>query len=494
VSGFISGFVQGANALLVFGLGALGAVAGTLAVIDRLQRKDVMRHNFPLAGRFMKQVDWLGRFWRSHGGAMDREQEPFNRAEQHLVHSLAAKKSGVTAFGSTDSDMHVGKHIFVNAQFPPLEKDVTHAHPVVIGPHCKKPYSAKSFFNISAMSYGALSPVAVRALSKGAKLADCWMNTGEGGLAPAHLEGDCDIVFQMGTAKYGVRDSEGKLDEEKLKKVAGHDQVKMIEVKLSQGAKPGKGGILPGSKVTAEIAAIRAIPEGRDSISPNRHVEIGSVSELLDFIHRVRTLTGKPTGFKTVISERDSIEELCLEIKKRGIEYAPDFITLDGGDGGTGAAPMVLMDNMGLPLRESLPMLTEALAKHGLKDRIRVVASGKLVTPESVAWALCAGADFINSARGFMFALGCIQSMRCDKNTCPTGITTSNPKLQQGLNPEDKATKVANYCLGMRDNVEMVAHSCGVHDPRDLRPKHVRIVQQNGLSLPMNEVFPHLKF
>jgi glutamate synthase domain-containing protein 2 len=340
------------------------------------------------------------------------------------------------------------------------------------------------------MSYGAISRPAILALSRGAKAAGLWMNTGEGGLSPYHLEGGGDIVFQIGTAKYGVRDLEGNLDDGKLRQIAAHEQVRMIEIKLSQGAKPGKGGILPGAKVTPEIAAIRGIRVGEDSISPNRHIDVSSNEDLLDMIERVRSVSGKPVGFKAVIGSPEWLDSLFEEVNWRGIESAPDFITVDSAEGGTGAAPLPLIDDMGLPLRESLAMLVDKLVEHGLRDRVRVIASGKLVTPADDAWALCVGADFAVSARGFMFALGCIQALQCNKNTCPTGITTHNLKLQRGLDPADKAVRVANYAHTMVHEVGMIAHSCGVREPRQLNRRHARIVMPNGLSVPLAELYP----
>ena len=303
-----------------------------------------------------------------------------------------------------------------------------------------------------------------------------------------HL-GGADLIFQIGTAKYGVCNAQGGLDEARLRAVAAHPQVRMFEIKLSQGAKPGKGGILPAAKVTAEIAAIRGIPAGQDSRSPNRHPEIASSAELLDFVARVRTITGKPTGFKLVIGDPDWLASLCQEIQHRGPASAPDFITVDSADGGTGAAPMSLLDYVGLPIQESLPRLVDTLQAHGLRERIRVIASGKLINPSDVAWALCVGADFVNSARGFLFALGCIQSMQCDKNTCPAGITTHNPRLQRGLDPHDKAERVRHYVENMRHEVEIIAHACGVTDPRHLQRAHCRIVVEPGRSLPLDELY-----
>jgi glutamate synthase domain-containing protein 2 len=264
----------------------------------------------------------------------------------------------------------------------------------------------------------------------------------------------------------------------------------MFEIKMSQGAKPGKGGILPGAKVTPEIAEIRGIRAGEDAISPNRHLDIGSNEELLAVIARVREVTGKPVGFKAVLGAYGWLDNLFELINEKGIESAPDFITVDSADGGTGAAPMPLIDDMGLPLRSSLPLLVDKLSEHGLRERVKVVASGKLVTPADVAWALCIGADFVTSARGFMFALGCIQALQCNKNTCPTGITTHNPKLQKGLHPPTKAIRVADYVKNMVKEVGIIAHSCGVRSPRELERFHAQVVQSNGLSIPLNELYP----
>jgi glutamate synthase domain-containing protein 2 len=263
----------------------------------------------------------------------------------------------------------------------------------------------------------------------------------------------------------------------------------MFELKLSQGAKPGKGGILPGGKVTEEIAQIRGISAGQDSISPNRHPDINSIGELLDMIERIRSATGKPVGFKAVIGAYGWLDELFAEINKRGKQSAPDFITVDSAEGGTGAAPMSLMDYMGLPIQESLPLVADKLAEHGLKDRIKLIASGKLITPAEVAWALCVGADFVVSARGFMFALGCIQALQCNKNTCPTGVTTHNPRLQKGLVPAVKAERVANYVKNMVHEVGVIAHSCGVREPRQLRRFHARIVTENRHSVSLEDMY-----
>ena len=459
--------------------------------VDKRQTAHTIRRNYPLLGRFRYIFESLGEFFRQYFFAMDREEMPFNRAQRSWVYRAAKNIDNTVAFGSTRDLRKPGTYYFLNCPFPTLSEDAAGTQPMRIGPYCRTPYEAPSFLNISGMSFGALSAPAVRALSMGAARAGCWMNTGEGALSKYHLEGGCDIVFQIGTAKYGVRDAEGRLDDGKLAEVAAIEQVRMFEIKLSQGAKPGKGGILPGDKVTAEIAEARGIPEGQASISPNRHPEISNIEQLLDFVAHVREVTGKPVGFKLVLGSTDWLDSFCEAVKKRGSEAAPDFITLDSSDGGTGAAPMPLMDSVGLPLRESLPLLVNKLQQHNLRNRVRVIASGKLINPTDVAAAICLGADFVVSARGFMFALGCIQALQCNKNTCPTGITTHDPKLQQGLVPDVKAERVANFHQNLVHEVELIAHSCGVTEPRQLRREHAAVVIDGGGAVPLNILYPN---
>lgn len=479
--------------LFVMVIGLAAAFAVVLFIIDRTQTGDAVRRNYPVIGRFRHIFTELGEFFRQYFFAMDREELPFNRAQRDWVSRAAGGKSNTIAFGSTRNLSVPGTPVFVNAAFPPLDDQVAKTEPLVIGADCPTPFLAPSIYNISGMSFGALSKPAVQALSRGAKKAGVWMNTGEGGLSPYHLEGGCDIVFQIGTAKYGVRDCDGNLSDDKLREVAGHEQVRMFEIKLAQGAKPGKGGILPGEKVTAEIAQIRGISEGKASISPNRHEGVDSWEDLLDFIHHVREVTGKPVGIKTVIGELDPMKDFLEAINARGPQSAPDFITIDGGEGGTGAAPMPLMDLVGMTIREALPLVANLLRAAQLENRIRLIASGKLINPGDVAWALAAGADFVTSARGFMFSLGCIQALKCNKNTCPTGITTHDERFQKGLVPQAKYEKVADYAKGMIKEVETIAHSVGVSEPRQIRRKHVRIVGGNGRSTPMDEIFGSYK-
>lgn len=475
--------------LLMLALLAGLVTLAVLYLIDRNQSKHSIRRNYPVVGRFRYFFEHMGEFFRQYFFAMDREELPFNRAERSWVYRAAKNLDNTIAFGSTRSLEPTGTVMFMNSAFPTLSDTSTRWQSKTLGPYCRHPYEPPSFFNISGMSFGALSKPAVRALSHGAKTAGCWMNTGEGGLSPFHLEGGCDLVFQLGTAKYGARDEGGELSDDKLRALADHDQVRMFEIKLSQGAKPGKGGILPGDKVTEQIAKIRGIAVGHDSISPNRHLDISSNEDLLDMIHRIREVTGKPVGFKCVLGDTDWLVDLFDQIKQRGVECAPDFITLDSADGGTGAAPQPLMDYVGLPIRESLPWLVDQLITSGLRERIRIVASGKLMVPSKVAWALATGADYVVSARGFMFSLGCIQALQCNKNTCPTGVTTHNPHLQRGLVPADKAQRVAQYHQQMVYFLEMIAHSCGVPGPSDLERKHVRMVTDSGFTAPLDHFY-----
>ena len=457
---------------------------------DKTQTESTLRRNYPVVARFRYFFEHMGEFFRQYFFAQDREEMPFNRAERSWVYRAAKNVDSTVAFGSTRDLRPTGTVYFVNCPFPTLEQDAKGPSAVTVGPFARTPYTTDALFNISGMSYGAISIPAVRALAQGAKKAGIWINTGEGGLSPYHLESGADIVFQIGTGKFGVRKTEGGFDEDKLRAVAEHDAVKMFEIKLSQGAKPGKGGILPGAKVTKDIAEIRGLQVGQDAISPNRHPEINNVGDLLDMINYVRDVTGKPVGFKAVIGAYGFFDDLCREILKRGPESAPDFVTIDSADGGTGAAPMSLIDNMGMPLRESLPLAVDLLKKHGLRERVKICASGKMINPSEVAWAFCAGADFVNSARGFMFALGCIQALQCNKNTCPTGITTHNAKLQFGLDPTSKAERVASYALNMKKEVGVIAHSCGVAEPRLLKRYHARVVLENGRSVAMDELYP----
>ena len=481
--------------ILSYGIGTLAAIvllAGLAFIFirDITQKKHSVLRNYPIIGRFRYFFEQLGEYFRQYFFAGDRDEMPFNRATRGWVYRLAKNEGGVIGFGSTYDLHEPGALIFVNHPFPVLEEERLPTPSLTLGEgYCREPFEARSIVNVSGMSYGAISAPAVRSLSRGANVAGCWMDTGEGGLSPYHLEGGCDVIMQIGTAKYGVRDAQGSLSAERLKELSR--AVKAFEIKLSQGAKPGKGGVLPGRKVTAEIAEIRGIPEGRDSISPNRHRDIANMNELLEKIVWIRELTGRPVGVKTAVGGWRFMNEMAEIVHRRGLEYAPDFLVIDGGEGGSGAAPQALADHMGLSIEEALPRVVDALIETGLRNRVRVVASGKIVTSARAAWALCVGADFINTARGFMFALGCIQALRCHQNTCPTGVTTHNKRLQRALVVEEKYLRVANYAMNMNKEIDMIAHSCGVRHARELRREHVRIVQASGQSVALNMLYPY---
>jgi glutamate synthase domain-containing protein 2 len=457
---------------------------------DVTQKKHSILRNYPVIGHLRFLFEKQGEYFRQYFFSGDRDEMPFNRATRTWVYKNAKNEGGIVGFGSTNDLREPGSIIFVNVAFPVLERDRLPTPSLTIGDgYCEHPFHARSITNISGMSYGAISAPAVRALSLGAAEAGCWLNTGEGGLAPYHLEGGCDIVMQIGTAKYGIRDHDGNFSPVRAKELAR--VVKAFEIKLSQGAKPGKGGMLPGVKVTHEIAAIRGIHAHQDSISPNRHIDISSVDELLDKVAYIRELTGRPVGVKAAIGGWHFVNELCDAVNRRGLEYAPDFLSIDGGEGGSGAAPQTLFDHMSLPIAEALPRVVDALLQSGLKERVRVIAAGKLVTSARAAWALCAGADFVNTARGFMFSLGCIQAMRCHTNTCPTGVTTHNRYLQRGLVVEEKYLRVANYAVNMNKEIDMIAYSCGLHHARQLKREHVRIVETAGKSVALNILYPY---
>jgi glutamate synthase domain-containing protein 2 len=478
-------------------LGVLIALGLFIALVffyikDITQKKHAILRNYPIIGRLRYFFEQLGEYFRQYFFLGDRDERPFDRATRSWVYRLGKDEGGIIGFGSTFDLHQPGALIFVNAPFGVLEEDRLPTPPLVIGAgYCEKPFTAHSIVNISGMSFGAISRPAVQALSRGAAKAGCWMSTGEGGLSPYHLEGGCDVIMQIGTARYGVRDHAGNLSDARLREIAAYETVRAFEIKLSQGAKPGKGGVLPAVKVTEEIAAIRGIPAHQDSLSPNRHLDVATVEQLLDFIEHVRRVTGKPVGIKTAIGGWQFMNDLNEAILRRGIHSAPDYIAVDGGEGGSGAAPQALADHMALSINEALPRVVDALIEAGLKDRVKVVAAGQLVTSARAAWALACGADFVNTARGFMFSLGCIQALRCHTNTCPTGVTTHNQRLQRGLVVEEKFERVANYAININKEIDMIAHSCGLHHSREFRREHVRIMQMAGKSMALNMIYPY---
>lgn len=445
----------------------------------------------PWSGPFRYLMESVSEYVRGHLHK-DWEERPFNRLTRKWIKKSAKGKSNYISFGSEMDPNQPGTIIFTNSSFPMLAEDTRKFPGILIGEYsCSNPYLAKSFFNISGMSYGSMGATAVQSLAEGSALAGIWMNTGEGGLAKYHDPAN-DIIFQIGTAKYGCRDADGNLDEDKLRALAEREDIKAFEIKLGQGAKPGAGGILPALKVTPEIAEARGIPVYEDSISPNRHKEVYDVQTLMDFTMRIRQITDKPVGIKIVVGG-DRFLDRYLGRLQRARDFAPDFITVDGTEGGTGAAPQSLADNVGMPLAQGLAMVTNRIEEYGLKKHIKVIASGKLVTPDKVAWALCMGADFVVTGRGFLLSMGCIQTMKCGEGKCPEGITTNDPRYMKALDPTLKKVRVAEYAANVIHDVETIAHSCGLTDPSEFQRKHAQIVKGVGKSVTLEKEFPMIK-
>ena len=477
-------FLSKSADLFTLVLGALALFllvwAIVVAIVDRNQTKHSLRRNFPLLARGRWLMEYIGHFFRYYMVANDREEKPFSRNDRTWAYKAAKGNRTNEAFGSTLDSKDI-EFSFVNSPYPfvPENKENMTPTPLTFGENTKNPYTTTSRINISGMSYGALSDVAVLSLSKGAHEGDFLMNTGEGGFSKFHKEGNAPIIFQIGTAKYGCANEDLSLNTEKLAKLAQNEQIKMFEIKLSQGAKPGKGGILPADKVTQEIADARGIKVGTASISPNRHTEVKDDESLLQLIYNVKKYSEKPTGIKFCLGSPEHLDSLFELIKSKqdledGNLYIPDFITLDSSDGGTGAAPMAHMDVMGMNIKESLPVLISKLNEYGLRNDIKVICSGKMITPVQAAWAFANGVDSINIGRGFLFSLGCIQARLCNKNKCPTGITTHHKKYTKGLIPESKYKRVYRYHKVLTKELMDLAHSCGVKSFDQLNSKHIR--------------------
>jgi glutamate synthase domain-containing protein 2 len=441
-----------------------------LGLYDIFQTKHAIRRNFPILGRFRYLLEGIRPELHQYFVESNTSGRPFSRDLRSLVYQRAKNETDTLPFG-TEKDVYAVGYEWMNhsiaAQHPP--KDLPRV--VVGGPDCKQPYEA-SVLNVSAMSYGSLSRNAILALNTGAKLGGFAHNTGEGGLTPHHLEGGGDVFWQIGTGYFGCRNAEGKFDETLFQEKAQLANVKMIEIKLSQGAKPGHGGILPARKVTREISLIRNVPMGADVVSPPAHSAFSTPRELCQFIGKLRELSGgKPIGFKLCVGKRREFFAICKAMLETGI--LPDFITVDGGEGGTGAAPLEFSNVMGTPLTDALVFVHNALKGCGLRDKIRVIASGRVVTGFDIAHKLAIGADLCNSARAMLFALGCIQAQKCNTNECPTGIATQDPDLTQGLVVADKSVRVSNFHKNtVRSFVDLIA-AAGLATPSDLRPWHI---------------------
>src|SRR6218665_1411563 len=458
---------------------------------DMFQSKKTIRRNFPLLGRMRYLLEALGPGARQYFIENDTEGKPFSRLERSLVYQRSKKETDSMPFG-TQLDVYDVGYQWINHSIKAIPFSEVNSNPrVKIGSsQCEKPYYA-SLFNISAMSFGSLSKNAIIALNAGAKEGGFYHNTGEGGLSPYHLQGG-DVVWNIGTGYFSCRDENGNFSYEHYTKRAMMDNVKMIEIKFSQGAKPGHGGILPKEKVTDEIAAIRLVGKGHDIISPPTHSAFKTPLELMEFVKVLRQGSGgKPIGMKICIGNKSEFIAICKAMVQSKTRL--DFITVDGGEGGTGAAPQEYSDHVGMPLRDALAFVYDCLVGFDLKKDIKIICSGKIVTGFDIIKTLSTGADLCNSARGMMFALGCIQALECHANTCPTGVATQDPRLTKGLVPEQKSIRVARFQHEtVKSAMELMA-SAGIDHPDNVSRDVVSMRVDKTKIQTFAELFPELK-
>ncbi len=451
------------------------AFAGFAALVlvglrDLTQSRQAIRRNYPLLSHFRFFFERIRPEIRQYLLEDDTEELPFSRVQRSIVYQRAKNEVDKRPFG-TQLDVYAAQYEWINHSIAPTDPP-THDFRIAIGgERCASPYSA-SVFNISAMSFGALSANAIRALNAGAKRGGFHHDTGEGPISRYHREMGGDLVWEIGSGYFGCRNDDGSFSRERFRENPASDAVKMVEVKLSQGAKPGHGGVLPGAKVTAEIAEARGVPVGVDCVSPARHSAFSTPRGLLEFVAELRELSGgKPTGFKLAIGHPWEWFGIAKAMQETGL--VPDFIVVDGGEGGTGAAPLEFTDHVGAPLREALMLVHNTLVGLGLRDRIKLGASGKIVTAFDIARTLALGADFCNSARGFMFALGCIQAQSCHTGRCPTGVTTQDALRQRALVVPDKAERVYQFHANTLKALRELIAAAGLEHPRELGPEHL---------------------
>ena len=458
-----------------------------LGTIDFFQRDHTIRRLYPVVGRFRYVLESIRKEIQQYFVETETSGMPVSREFRSLIYQRAKGDRDTRPFG-TVFDVNRDGYEWVNHSLSP--KEVANHNPRIRfgGPECTQPYEA-SPLNISAMSYGSLGKNAIMALNKGARAGGFAHNTGEGGLSPYHLKYGGDIIWQIGTGYFGCRDENGGFDQDLFEEKATLPVVKMIEIKLSQGAKPGHGGILPAAKLTEEIARIRHVPMGKDVISPAAHSAFSTPEGLLEFVRKLRRITGgKPIGFKLCIGKKDEFLGICKAMLKTGI--TPDFITVDGGEGGTGAAPTEMTNSVGTPLRDALIFVNRALIGIGLRDQIRIIAAGKIFSAFHLLRAIALGADTVNSARGMMFSLGCIQSRSCNTDRCPTGITTQNPSRNKALDVERKSVRVANFHREMIENLVELVAVCGLDSLNELGPRHINHRVKGTIIKNYDELYP----
>ncbi len=442
-----------------------------LGIYDSCQHSHAVIRNFPVIGRARYWMEAIRPEIQQYFVESDTSGRPFSRELRSVIYQRAKVATDTRPFGTIRDLDEVGSEWIAHSLTPrhPSEKEPR----VLIGEgRCNKPYAA-STLNVSAMSFGSLSRNAILALNGGAQLGGFAHNTGEGGISPYHLEPGGDLIWQIGTGYFGCRTGDGYFDPDKFSEKAKIDSVKMIEIKLSQGAKPGHGGILPGAKVTPEIARIRGVPLGKDVISPPYHRAFSTPKGLLDLVVQLRDLSGgKPVGFKLCVGQPSEFLSICKAMIETGI--VPDFITVDGAEGGTGAAPMEFSNSIGMPLTDGLLFVNNALLGCGLRDKTRVICSGKIVTGFNMIQQMAIGADLCNSARAMMFALGCIQALKCNTNHCPVGVATQDPDLVRGLDVSGKKQRVCNYHRHTVLSFLDILGAAGLASAGDLRPRHIQ--------------------
>jgi len=463
-----------------------------LGISDILQKKHTIKNNFPIIGHGRYLLEKIRPEIMQYFVETDTEGAPISRMFRTLIYQRAKRVNDTTPFG-TKMDVYRSGYEWLNHSMYAVDHKNVNPHPRVTvgGPDCKNPYSA-SLLNISAMSFGSLSKNAVLALNKGAKKGEFAHNTGEGGISPYHLEYGGDLIWQIGTGYFGCRTHEGKFCPDTFTKKAILDNIKMVEIKISQGAKPGHGGILPASKNTEEIAAIRDVKPNTDVNSPPTHSAFTSPVDLMNFIKLLREKSGgKPIGFKLCIGEEEEFIDLCKAMISTGIK--PDFITVDGGEGGTGAAPVEFSNSLGMPLRDGLAFVYNTLVGFDLKKDIKIIASGKIFSGFHIARAIALGADMVNSARAMMLAVGCIQALECNNNTCPVGVATQNKSLMKGLDVDDKAERVTNFQHETLHSFSELIAAAGISKPDDLKRRHINRRLNMNTVLKYHEIYPYIE-
>ncbi len=485
---FIAGIIICIILWPVYGFSTLGVLIFGLGIYDILQKKHTILRNFPVLGHMRYLLEMIGPELHQYFVENDTDGMPIDRNHRTYVYERAKRQHQMHPFG-TELDVEGENYRWMHHSIYPSKKPEKPPRVKVGGPYCTKPYSA-SLFNISAMSFGSLSKNAVEALNLGAQAGNFFHDTGEGGISPYHLKGG-DLVFEVGTAYFGCRTQDGHFSPEHFKEKAAFPEVKMIELKLSQGAKPGHGGVLPASKNNKEIAEIRGVEPHTQILSPPGHKEFNDATGLLKFIQKMRELAdGKPIGFKLCIGNRQEFVNLCEKMVETGLK--PDFITIDGSEGGTGAAPVDFSNYVGMPWEQGLIFAVDTLNAYDLKKDIRVFTATKIFTAFDIFKALCIGADVCNSARGMMLALGCIQALKCDTNQCPTGVTSNQPSLRRGLVVEDKWKRVRNYHYETLEDFLELFSAAGCTDTQELNRS--LIYKQVGEEMKTyEELYPTVK-